>query len=152
MIFNKGISIVLSGLFFLFLALFFSTISVIFLKGGLIPVLGLVMFVIFYFITRVFYNYLRNDEKYKNNRQVSSDMPGEKYFTKGESDPKKVFIVIWLMVILILTSVSLWLYSFRMGTQAAKGEGLKILWHRPPRVRIPSHPLFYNFLFSSIMP
>ena len=39
-----------------------------------------------------------------------------------------------------------------MGTQAAKGEGLKILWHRPPRVRIPSHPLFYNFLFSSIMP
>ena len=21
-----------------------------------------------------------------------------------------------------------------MGTQAAKGEGLKILWHRPPRV------------------
>lgn len=115
MIFNKGISIVLSGLFFLFLALFFSTISVIFLKGGLIPVLGLVMFVIFYFITRVFYNYLRNDEKYKNNRQVSSDMPGEKYFTKGESDPKKVFIVIWLMVILILTSVSLWLYSFNNG-------------------------------------
>ena len=91
------------------------------------------MFVIFYFITRVFYNYLRNDEKYKNNRQVSSDMPGEKYYTKGESDPKKLFIV-------------------RMGTQAAKGEGLKILWHRPPRVRIPSHPLFYNFSLSSIMP
>ena len=100
------------------------------------------MFVIFYFITRVFYNYLRNDEKYKNNRQVSSDMPGEKYYTKGESDPKKLFIVIWLIVILIL----------RMGTQAAKGEGLKILWHRPPRVRIPSHPLFYNFSLSSIMP
>ena len=35
-----------------------------------------------------------------------------------------------------------------MGTQAAKGEGLKILWHRPPRVRIPSHPLFYHFLSS----
>ena len=149
MIFNKGISIVLSGLFFLCLALFFSTLSVIFLKGGLLPVVGLVMFVIFYFITRVFYNYLRNDEKYKNNRQVSSDMPGEKYYTKGESDPKKLFIVIWLIVILILTSVSLWLW---MGTQAAKGEGLKILWHRPPRVRIPSHPLFYNFSLSSIMP
>ena len=102
MIFNKGISIVLSGLFFLCLALFFSTLSVIFLKGGLLPVVGLVMFVIFYFITRVFYNYLRNDEKYKNNRQVSSDMPGEKYYTKGESDPKKLFIVIWLIVILIL--------------------------------------------------
>ncbi len=32
-----------------------------------------------------------------------------------------------------------------MGARAAKGEGLKILWHRPSRVRIPSHALFYNF-------
>lgn len=115
MIFNKAISIFLSGLFFLFLALLFSAISVMFLKGGLIPAVGLVMFVIFYFITRVFYSYLRNDEKYKNNRQVSSDMPGEKYYTKGERDPKKMFIVIWLIVILILTSASLWLYSFNNG-------------------------------------
>ena len=29
-----------------------------------------------------------------------------------------------------------------MGARAAKGEGLKILWHRPSRVRIPSHALF----------
>ena len=112
MIFSKGISIILSALFFLFLALLFSTISVVFLKGGLIPVVGLVMFVIFYFITRVFYSYLRNDEKYKNNRNTSSDKPGEKYYVKGESDPKKIFIVVWLIIILMLTSASLWLYSF----------------------------------------
>lgn len=83
-----------------------------FLNRGLIPVIGLVMFVIFYFIARVFYNYLRNDDYYKNNRQISSDVPGEKYFTKGDSDFKKLFIVIWLLVILVLTSASLWLYSF----------------------------------------
>ena len=115
MIFNKGISILLSALFFLFLMLLFSTVSVIFLNGGLIPFIGLVMFVIFYFVTRIFYNYLRNDGKYKNNRQISSDMPGEKYYTKGQSDPKKLFVVIWLMVMLILTSAALWLYSFNNG-------------------------------------
>ena len=115
MIFNKGISIILSGLFFLFLVLLFSTISVMFLNGGLLPIIGAVMFVFFYFITRAFYNYLRNDEKYKNNKQISSDMPGEKYYTKGESDPKKLFVVIWLMIILLLTSASLWLYSFNNG-------------------------------------
>ena len=115
MIFNKGISILLSGLFFLFLMLLFSSISVMFLNGGLVPILGVVMFVIFYFITRAFYSYLRNDEKYKNNRQISSDLPGEKYFTKGESDIKKVFVVVWLLVILVLTSASLWLYSFNNG-------------------------------------
>ena len=31
------------------------------------------------------------------------------------------------------------------GARAAKGGGLKILWHRPSRVRIPSLALFYNF-------
>lgn len=115
MIFNKGISMFLSALFLLFLMLLFSTVSVIFLNGGLIPVIGLVMFIIFYFITRAFYSYLRNDEKYTNNRQMSSDMPGEKYYTKGPSDSKKLFVVIWLMVMLILISVSLWLYSFNNG-------------------------------------
>ena len=115
MIFSKGISIILSGLFLLFLMLFFSIISIMFLNGGLIPVIGIVLFVIFYFITRLFYNYLRNDDKYKNTRQTSSDMPCEKYFTKGESDSKKLFVVIWLLIILVLTSVSLWLYSFNNG-------------------------------------
>ena len=31
------------------------------------------------------------------------------------------------------------------GARAAKGGGLKILWYRPSRVRIPSLALFYNF-------
>ncbi len=31
--------------------------------------------------------------------------------------------------------------------RAAKGEGLKILWCRPSRVRIPSLALFYNFFY-----
>lgn len=115
MIFNKSISMVLSGLFFIFLALLFSSISVMFLDGGLLPVIGIFLFVIFYFITKMFYNYLRNDNLYKNNREKSSDKPGEKYLIKGESDNKKLFIVIWLIVILILTSMSLWLYSYNHG-------------------------------------
>ena len=115
MIFNKTISLILSALFFVFLGLLFSSISVIFLKGQLLPIIGLFLFVIFYFITRMFYNYLRNDDYYKNNKQKSSDKPGEKYITKGESDSKKLFVVIWFLVILVLTSVSLWLYSFNNG-------------------------------------
>ena len=115
MIFNKTVSIILSALFFVFLGLLFSSISVMFLKGQLLPIVGLFLFVIFYFITRVFYNYLRNDDHYKNTRRRSSDNDGEKYIIKGESDPKKLFIVIWLILILILTSVSLWLYSFNNG-------------------------------------
>ena len=31
------------------------------------------------------------------------------------------------------------------GARAAKGGGLKILWYRPSRVRIPSLALFYYF-------
>ena len=31
------------------------------------------------------------------------------------------------------------------GARAAKGGGLKILWYRPSRVRIPSLALFYTF-------
>ena len=115
MIFNKSISIVLSGLFFIFLALLFSSVSVMFLNGGLLPVVGIFLFVIFYFITKVFYNYLRNDDFYKNNRTRSSDKHGEKYIIKGEKDYKKIFLVIWLIAILILTSVSLWLYSYNNG-------------------------------------
>ena len=115
MIFNKTLSLILSALFFIFLGLLFSSISVMFLKGGLLPIVGLFFFVIFYFITRVFYNYLRNDDYYKNTRQRSSDKKGEKYITKGDSDIKKLFVVVWVIVILILTSVSLWLYSYNNG-------------------------------------
>lgn len=115
MIFNKTISIILSALLFVFLGLLYSSVSVMFFNGGLIPIIGMVMFVIFYFITRMFYNYLRNDNYYKNTRERSSDKKGEKYFIKGESDSKKLFIVIWVIVILILSSVSLWLFSFNHG-------------------------------------
>jgi hypothetical protein len=83
-----------------------------FLGKNLIHIVGFVMIIIFYYITKAFYGYLRNDDQYKNNRQVSSDMPGEKYITKGESDVKKVFVVVWVLVILILSVFSLWLYSF----------------------------------------
>ena len=78
----------------------------------------------------MFYNYLRNDDFYKNTRERSSDVEGEKYITKGESDPKKLFLVIWLIVILILTSVSLWLYSintilYARVPERPKGEDLR---------------------------
>ncbi len=115
MIFNKTISIILAGLFFLFLMLLFSTVSITFLNRQLIPIVELIIIVVFYFITRSFYNYLRNDEKYKNARNASSDLPGEKYYTKGESDSKKLFVVLWVIGILILTSLSLWLYSINNG-------------------------------------
>ena len=115
MIFNKTLSLILSALFFIFLGLLFSSISVMFLKGGLLPIVGLFLFVIFYFITRLFYNYLRNDDYYKNTRQRSSDKKGEKYITKGDFDIKKLFVVVWVIVILILTSVSLWIYSYNNG-------------------------------------
>ena len=36
------------------------------------------------------------------------------------------------------------IYSVCRGARAAKGGGLKILWHRPSRVRIPSLALFYD--------
>ena len=42
-------------------------------------------------------------------------MPDEKYITKGEFDLKKLLLVVWLIVILVLTSLSLWLYSFNNG-------------------------------------
>ena len=38
-----------------------------------------------------------------------------------------------------------------MGARAAKGEGLKILWHRPSRVRIPSHALLYFNPFHALV-
>ena len=37
------------------------------------------------------------------------------------------------------------------GARAAKGGGLKILWHRPSRVRIPSLALFMIFQIFLIL-
>ena len=111
MIFNKYISIVLSACLFMLLMLLVSITTLTFFNGGSIPYIGLVFVVIFYFVARMFYGYLRNDDFYKNNKNHSSDMPGESYLTKGESDPKKIFVVVWVIVILILAAASLWVYS-----------------------------------------
>lgn len=115
MIFNKPISVILSACLFMLLMLLISSVIVVFFNGGSIPYIGIVFVVIFYFIARMFYNYLRNDELYKNNRNHSSDRPGESYITKGPRDTKKIFVVVWVLIILVLAAVSLWLYSFNMG-------------------------------------
>ena len=112
MIFNKYISLFLSACFFMFLMLIVSSIIAIF---GSIPYIGLLFVVVFYFITRAFYNYLRNDDFYKNNKKHSSDIDGESYIIKGERDNKKIFIIVWMLVILVLAAISLWLYSINNG-------------------------------------
>ncbi len=115
MIFNKYISIFISACLFMFLMLLTSVIALTVFHGGSIPFIGVVFVVIYYFIARAFYNYLRNDDFYKNTRQHKSDMKGEKYWIKGERDNKKIFLILWIFVILILTAVSLLLYYRNMG-------------------------------------
>lgn len=115
MILNKYLSIFISACLFLFLMLLTSILSLTFFKGGSIPIIGLFAVVVFYFIARAFYAYLRNDDFYKNTRQHSSDKPGEKYWIKGERDSKKIFIIVWIFVILILAALSIWLYSYNHG-------------------------------------
>ncbi|MDO5824368.1 hypothetical protein [Methanobrevibacter sp.] len=112
MILNKRLSIFLSACFFMLLMMVSSSIVAVFFNGGSIPYFGLVFVVIFYFITRMFYNYLRNDVFYKNTKQYSSDKPDEKYLIKGKRDGKKIFIIVWVIVVLILAVLSLVLYSF----------------------------------------
>lgn len=112
MIFNKYISLILSACMFMFLMLIVSSIIAMF---GTIPYIGLIFVVIFYFIARMFYRYLRNDDFYRNNKEHSSDKPGESYLIKGEREGKKMFIVIWLLVVLVLAATSLWLYSYNKG-------------------------------------
>lgn len=112
MIFNKYISIFFSVCLFMLLMLIVSSIIAMF---GSIPYIGLIFVVIFYFVARLFYAYLRNDDHYKNNKNHTSDMKGESYITKGEHDGKKIFIVVWIMVILVLAAISLWLYSYNHG-------------------------------------
>ena len=112
MIFNKPISLILSACMFMLLMLIVSSIIAMF---GSIPYIGLIFVVIFYFIARMFYSYLRNDDFYKNNKNHSSDKKGESYLIKGERDGKKIFIVVWMLVVLVLAAVSLWLYSYNTG-------------------------------------
>lgn len=112
MIFNKYLSVAISGCLFL-LMMMIASISVIVIFGGKqMPFFGVFFVIILYFITKAFYNYLRNDDHFKNTRKYSSDKKGEKYWIKGESDTRKVFIVLWVIVILILATVSLLLYSY----------------------------------------
>lgn len=115
MIFNKYLSLFFSACLFMFLMLLTSSVVLIFFKGGSIPFIGLFFVVVYYFVARAFYSYLRNDEFYKNTKKHSSDKPNEKYWIKGESDSKKVFVVVWVLVILALSAISLWLYSYNRG-------------------------------------
>jgi len=115
MILNKYLSLFLSACLFMLLMLLVSSVTVVFFNGGQIPFIGIIFVVVFYFIARMFYAYLRNDDHYKNNRNHTSDMKGESYIVKGESDTKKVFLIVWVLVILALAAVSLWLYSINNG-------------------------------------
>ena len=92
-----------------------SSAIMMFMPKGQLSFVGIILIVAFYFISRMFYSYLRNDGYYKNTRQYSSDKKGEKYITKGESDNKKVFLVIWLIVILLLASIAMVLYLVNHG-------------------------------------
>ncbi|WP_407375330.1 hypothetical protein [Methanobrevibacter sp.] len=116
MILNKYLSIAISGCLFLLMMLIASISVIVFFGGNQIPVLGVFFVLIFYFITKAFYNYLRNDDFYKNTKKHKSDKKGEKYWVKGEKDIKKVFIIVWVIVILILAALSLILYSYNNAT------------------------------------
>ncbi|WP_297826845.1 hypothetical protein [uncultured Methanobrevibacter sp.] len=115
MIFNKYLSIFFSACLFMLLMFLTSSVVALFFKGGQIPFIGLFFVVVFYFIARAFYNYLRNDDYYRNTKKRSSDKKCEKYITKGEKDTKKLFLVIWVLVILFLSALSLVLYSINSG-------------------------------------
>lgn len=115
MIFNKTVSLILSACLFVLMLIITSSAIMMFMPKGQLPFVGVILIVAFYFISRVFYSYLRNDDHYKNTRKYSSDKKGEKYITKGGSDSKKLFIVIWIIVILLLASVAMVLYLVNNG-------------------------------------
>ena len=103
MIFNKYVSLVIAGVLFLMLMLLLS--SVVMLTKWNIIYSG-IFIIVFIFICRAFYNFLRNDEQYKNTRKRSSDIKGESYITKGESDIKKIFLVIWIFIMTVLLAIT----------------------------------------------
>lgn len=112
MIFSKRLSVIISACMFLFLMLLTSIVSLNMFPGRPIPVGSMFFVIVYYFIARAFYTYLRNDDLYKNTRQHSSDKPGEKYWIKGERDNRKIFIIVWIFLILVLAAVSLIVYSY----------------------------------------
>lgn len=105
MIFNKYISLVITGVLFLMLMLLLSS-AVMLIKPGMNIVYSGIIIIAFIFICRAFYNFLRNDNEYKNTRKRSSDIKGESYITKGESDIKKIFLVVWVFIMTILLAVT----------------------------------------------
>lgn len=105
MIFNKYISLVITGVLFLMLMLLLSS-AVMLIKQGMNIVYSGIIIIAFIFICRAFYNFLRNDNEYKNTRKRSSDIKGESYITKGESDIKKIFLVVWVFIMTILLAVT----------------------------------------------
>ena len=115
MIFNKTVSFILSVCLFALLILISASAVMMFMPGGQLPFVGVILIVVFYFASRAFYNYLRNDGHFKNTRRHSSDKKGEKYITKGERDSKKLFLVVWIIVILVLAALSMLLYLINRG-------------------------------------
>ena len=105
MIFNKYVSLVITGVLFLMLMLLLSS-AVMLIKPGMNIVYSGIIIIAFIFICRAFYNFLRNDDEYKNTRKRSSDIKGESYITKGESDIKKIFLVVWVFIMTILLAVT----------------------------------------------
>ena len=105
MIFNKYVSLVITGVLFLMLMLLLSS-AVMLIKPGMNIVYSGIIILAFIFICRAFYNFLRNDDEYKNTRKRSSDIKGESYITKGESDIKKIFLVVWVFIMTILLAVT----------------------------------------------
>ena len=105
MIFSKYISLVITGVLFIMLMLLLSSIVMLISPGMNIVYSGIII-IFFVFICRAFYNFLRNDDQYKNTRKRSSDIKGESYITKGESDIKKIFLVVWVFIMTILLAVT----------------------------------------------
>ncbi|WP_407423571.1 hypothetical protein [Methanobrevibacter sp.] len=105
MIINKYISLVITGVLFLMLMLLLSSLVMLINPGMNIVYSGIIV-IFFVFICRAFYNFLRNDDQYKNTRKRSSDIKGESYITKGESDIKKTFVIVWVFLMTILLAVT----------------------------------------------
>ena len=115
MILNKTLSLVISACLFVLMVLIVSSAVMLFAPGGSLPFVGIIVIVAMYFIARAFYSYLRNDDYYKNTRKYSSDKKGEKYMTKGESDIKKTFIIVWVIAISFIAAIAMWLYLMNTG-------------------------------------
>ena len=105
MIINKYISLVITGVLFLMLMLLLSSLVMLINPGMNIVYSGIIV-IFFVFICRAFYNFLRNDDQYKNTRKRTSDIKGESYITKGESDIKKTFVIVWVFLMTILLAVT----------------------------------------------